>query len=118
MRKLFYPVLLIILLATIIILIIGTTHLIASNGKFRTNFNLMFGYTKWGRDYAREIINEKYEGEEITFSYVRADINSGFDDDVIRPYLITFYFLTEEKSVTYLAWTDGDTYTIDWEKLQ
>lgn len=108
----------VISLSALIITMIGAIHLIDNNARFRTGFNVMFGYKAWGRDYAREIIKEEYEGEEVTFSYIRADINSEFDDDVIQPYLITFYFLTEEKSITYLAWTDSDTYTIDWEELK
>lgn len=122
MKKIKYNLIVILVfvisLSALIITIIGVNHLIDNNARFRTSFNLMFGYTKWGRDYAKEIIKEEYENQGITFTYVRADINSEFDDDVIRPYLITLYFLTEEKSVTYLAWTNRDTYTIEWEELQ
>lgn len=118
MKKIIYPLLLTMLLLLLIVEIIGINYMLDTNSKFRTNFNLMFGYTKWGRDYAEAIIKEEYKGEEITYRYEPAHINSEFDDDVIKPYFVTFYLFTEEKSVTYLAWTDGDTYTIDWEVIK
>lgn len=112
----------IIVSVILILLLIGETLFITykmnNDSKFRTNFNLMFGYTKWGRDYAEVIIEEKYKGEEVSYSYELAHINSEFDDDVIRPYFVTLYFLTDAKSITYIAWTDRETYIIEWEVLR
>lgn len=118
MKKIIYPLLLTMLLLLLIVEIIGINYMLDTNSKFRTNFNLMFGYTKWGRDYAEAIIEEEYKGEEVIYSYASANINSEFDEDVIKPYFITLYFLTDTKSITYIAWTDGDTYTIDWEVIK
>lgn len=113
-----YSIVLVMLTSLTIGLILLIGYKMNNDSKFRTNFNLMFGYCEWGRDYAGAIIKEEYKGEEITYRYEPAHINSEFDDDVIKPYFVTFYLFTEEKSVTYLAWTDGDTYTIDWEELE
>lgn len=112
----------IIVLVILILLLIGETLFITykmnNDSKFRTNFNLMFGYRAWGKDYAQVIIEEKYKGEEVSYSYEPAHINSEFDDDVIKPYFVTLYFLTNEKSITYIAWTNRETYTIEWEVLR
>ena len=117
-NRIIYIGLLVILPIILIGEILFINYKMDNDSKFRTNFNLMFGYRAWGRDYAQVIIEEKYKGEEISYSYELAHINSEFDDDVIKPYFVTLYFLTDEKSITYIAWTDGCTYTIEWEELK
>ena len=109
---------LILIILTLIGEILFINYNLDNNPRFRTNFNLNFGYKAWGRDYAETIIEEKYKGEELSYYYEQAYINSKFDDDVLKPYFVTLYFLTDEKSITYIAWTDKETYTIEWEVLK
>ena len=109
---------LILIILTLIGEILFINYNLDNNPRFRTNFNLKFGYKAWGRDYAETIIEEKYKGEEVSYYYEQAYINSKFDDDVLKPYFVTLYFLTDEKSITYIAWTDKETYTIEWEVLK
>ena len=111
-------ILTITLLLTLISLITGVIHLCKYNNKFRTNFNLMYGYKSWGRDYAREIIKEEYENEHVLFEYKVANTNWEYENDIIKPYLVTIYFYDKDiKPIIYVAWTNGETYNIEWEVI-
>ena len=112
-----YIVALVLLISLLIGEIIFINYKMNNDSKFRTNFNLMYGYSAWGRDYAEAIIEEKYKGEEVIYSYEPSHINSEFDGDVIKPYFVTLYFLADEKNIKYIAWTSKTTYTIEWEVL-